>query len=535
MDRAIDRRSSGIEKEIHISDFQGWDKSNLFCPECGELVFPKLGDKNIHHFSHKKKTEISIECDKRAKENSSKTFYEKTGLPIYLINESNQFSLHIGFYPLDKSTLDLAQKNNLKVIVSSVSSSGSISDQHLIDYTFYEDDLTLRPLNHLSFGNNNYKIGFSDCNSSVLRKITKKWSDYSDGFSNYGAIFFYSEKRGKKIRKDDTITTNKEYYLMTFYSQFKTVDGMLSTYCGVFNIGNTKAYIYKIEIAPSCDNDFRQLESYFWNRYKLRLLYSKPEIVQLWPPAIKSDDLNYTLNLKSKTSIFCKVNSSFEVPMVYRYIDEKYIDVGIHNDEYKNKYVKLPLYNDLTPISVDRKYLANAQMITANRYIYTSNKPSIMINDMQLLENNSINVYEKLFLETNTVNIGSNLNLQVVQVLENCACLKSIIADDIYKSVDIDPLVLYLLVYLDHIDEFALMYQKYKTTVINNDIENLDILLIKKGLISECIDISLKYKSIHIKLKNYPQIKKIVKPFLMEGKIPINVLNALVRGGLFDE
>ena len=45
----------------------------------------------------------------------------------------------------------------------------------------------------------------------------------------------------------------------------------------------------------------------------------------------------------------------------------------------------------------------------------------------------------------------------------------------------------------------------------------------------------MKYKNLNIKVKKYPAISKLIKTFVINGKIPEGVLNILIDGGLLNE
>ncbi|WP_312070463.1 competence protein CoiA family protein [Anaerotignum propionicum] len=533
MDKAIDRRVSGIENEINIKDFIGYHKSgSLFCPDCGEEVFPKRGNKNIHHFSHYKKTPVSIECENRAKKGIGTSFYERVGLPIYLINEDNKFSLGIGFYALGSSLLEKAQNDNLSVAIESESNYDPQKDKYLIDFTFYENDVTIKPINFIPNYGRNYSIKIPNDKSYVAQAINTKWSDYADGFSHSGAVFTYSEFRGKKIRNNDTITTNTEYFLVTFDRFFQIPEGIEKKYVNSFKVGQRTCHINKIQIKPSNEKAFHKHENYFWENFKLKLLYNKPNLVQMWPPAIKTDDTNYTIPLKSQNNSFIKVNSSLDIPKVYKYLERQYNEMHIVEDHNHCRYVKLPTYKGITPLSIDRKYLANAQMFCTDILFDTTNTLKVDINNTDIFSTDSIERID-LWLKEH-ISLNNNIKVDMIQVLNDNSILKESFNTSGTHVIELDSESTSVGLYYQKLGRFLCNYHKPKNKWVLPHVV-FDFKRILRELDTPCIDVPTKYKNINSKVKEIPQINKLIRSFLIDGKIPVGILKVLVDGGLFNE
>ena len=249
MKTAIDRLSIGVEKEVDILEFDGYKTSTRFvCPECGEYVFAAIGKRN--GFRHYKGS--GLDCDRRVDNSDSFTFYERVGLPIYLVKENNSFTLNIGFYSLGKDLLQLAQKENLNVIITT--NSANNYQKHIIDFTFFENDVTLKKFDFMPYFGTDYKITLSNTNCTSYSYISQKWSDYADGFLSSGAVFSCFDNKGKKYRKNDTLTTNTEYYLILSDSADKPYGKITLTFEGGLKIGHNHFSVYKI-IIPSCKED----------------------------------------------------------------------------------------------------------------------------------------------------------------------------------------------------------------------------------------------------------------------------------------
>ena len=529
MQTAIDRLSAGKEKEISIMDFDGYRSSFRFvCPECGEYVFPAVGKKNS--FKHPKGK--GLECDRRVDGQASLTYFERVGLPIYLLNENNKFSLGIGFYALGSEGLKKAQKDNLRVVIGCKTNNSLTNDQYLIDFTFYEDDITIKQLSFIPYYEDNYSVIISDTKSEAIQIICNKWSDYADGFSRLGAIFSYSENKGKKFRKNDTITTSTEYYLLEFDNFIQVPQGIEKQFINLFNVGRKICHVNKIKISPSNEIEFRSLEEYFWSNYKLKLLYLKPQLIQVWPPAIKVDDINYTVPLKSKNNIVCKVSSNADTPKVYRYMGKQCNEISILKDDNRCNYIQLTVDKSLLPISIDRKYLANSQMFTTDIYFDTNNEIKIIVNDLDLLQLENANLVNQ-HIES-VLTLSSNIKLEIIQILHNNVVIKNSSRTDCINPFKLNDNVNYLYLYSQNIRKSFFQYVKpiKDSTHLKS---NINSKVIMKNLSSPCIDLPIKYKNIKIKLKKHPQINKLIKSYIIEDRIPRGVLKVLVEGGFQNE
>lgn len=527
MRTAIDRLAIGVEKEIDIHDFDGYRTYTRFvCPECGEYVSVR----ERKGFWHRPGS--GLECERRVDGTANLTFYERVGLPIYLLTENGKFSLGIGFYALGSSLLEKAQNDNLSVTIESESNDDPQKDKYLIDFTFYENDLTIKPINFIPNYGQNYSIKISNDKSYFAQAINTKWSYYADGFSNSGAVFTYSEFRGKKIRNNDTITTNTEYFLITFDRLFETTEGLEHKYVDSFKVGQRTCYINKIQIQPSNEKEFHTLENYFWKYFKLKLLYNKPNLVQMWPPAIKTDDTNYTIPLKSQNNIFIKINSSLDIPKVYKYLERQYNEMHIVEDHNNCRYVELTTDKGIAPLSIDRKYLANAQMFCTDILFDTTNTLKVDINDTDIFSTDSIELVN-LWLKEH-ISLNNNIKVDMIQILNDNYILKESFNTSGTHVIELDSESTSLGIYYQNLGRF--LYEYYKPQVKPKfSYVSLDFGKILKELDTPCMDIPTKYKNINIKVKQIPKINKLIKSFLIDGKIPVGVLKVLVDGGLFNE
>lgn len=533
MKTAIDRLKLGEEKEINIKDFDGYNGYNRFvCPECCEYVFPCLG--KGAHFSHFKKRDV--DCSRRVDGQVSCTFYERVGLPIYLREENNNFTLYIGFYALGKGLLDLALSQTLSVDIEPDYPYSKTKQRYLVDFTFYEDQITLKPLSFIPTNGKDYKISLP--NTDLSKRIFKKWSDYADGFTSYGAIFTYSESGGKKIRRNDTITTDIDYYMMISEGRFIARDGMLSEICSNLNVNGRKFEIRKIKLEPKDRTNFKNLEDFVWENFSLRLLYNKPEIIPIWPPSVQSNGVNHILHLSStKNSVFCKVTSNSDTPSIYKYTGDSYTEIKTTKSNNDTHFVNLTISGLLQPFTVDRKYLANAVMFSQKKptpYL-TNYCIDVKCSDFMIaLDNQNIHCIDA----HQTLKVKSNTKLTVIKVNKGGELVKDCINDSDQKDIEISNDCLDVWLYSE--TKKQIIGRFFQSSSDNKFISKTmpDVILseqIKQRLKQQTIILPRRYASVMFKLKDYPLTYQILKSFISSGRIQSSVIKILQNGGFFDE
>ena len=212
---AIDRYSVGVETEVEADDFENQyipgRRNRFFCPECGEIVyFRARGGTHPNQFYHQEKTVNTPECDKRVDGRSELSLNQRVGLPLYLTGiVSGHYQLNIGFPALGEEMLLKASQAGYTVEISSGKHANTL---RINQATFIENEMTLIPMNYIPPYGENYVITITG--ERNVFGLQRKWSDYADGFGINGAIFSYEETGGKKIRRGDCISIQKNYYLM---------------------------------------------------------------------------------------------------------------------------------------------------------------------------------------------------------------------------------------------------------------------------------------------------------------------------------
>lgn len=265
MKYAIDRYGIGVEIEVDADEFENQDYipqrlTRFFCPECNEIVFfRKKGGNQPNKFYHQKRDNKTPECDKRVDGCSNLSVSQRVGLPLFITRISTgNFQLNIGFPSLGIKTLENATKSDCTVKISSYHQYRTIK---VNQSNFLSDNTTLIPVNFIPNYGKNYSISIES--RTQISDLQRKWSDYADGFGQNGAIFSYSETGGKKIRRGDSISTNKDYYAVV-KNNFLSHSQISQTEIGKLEINKTTYKVIKFIINVSVDNstDFELIRLY---------------------------------------------------------------------------------------------------------------------------------------------------------------------------------------------------------------------------------------------------------------------------------
>lgn len=532
MKTAIDRLNVGEEKEVSIFDFDGCrSKYRFVCPECGEYVFASTG--KINSFKHYKGK--GIDCDLRVDSADQFTFFQRVGLPIYLINNNGEFALNIGFYGLGEKLLSQAQEKSIKVIITENTSNIKNGYQYFVDnINFFHNDITLKSLDFIPRTNKNYQILFN-VNDTITNAIEDRWSNFADGFSILGGLFSYSESKGKKIRSNDTITTNTDYYLLRLANFNLNKDGLDTEKLGNLKIDSKYFDIFRISILPKNKMEFKNLEDFFWSNFKLKLLYKKPEIVQLWPPAIKKDDVNDTVTLnKDNYSFFCKIDSDIENTKVYSYVNKNY-DIVRLKEFNKQLYIEPILLENLLPLTVNRKFLANAQLFKKNKSVFKSRDYKINVNGIEIGFFNKDTEYLEIDDKIDDLLIKSDLPISILSVENNMDISHESIDCMEYEYLKIPKMVEEILIYSKSLNLIILRIKRIHVLEVLNEngiCEKVLFQKIRPFLNEKTVAIPLKYRLINTNIKKHTNLYKILKRVLVVGKIQPSVLEILKSEGV---
>lgn len=374
IDRFVNDRD-GKELEVAATDIyreygEGYiprAQYRFFCPECHEKVFFRR--KGSGEFYHQAKKEFTPECDNRVDGNSDLYIYERTGLPLYITHKyGDVYSLNIAFPALGTQMLQQAFKNNVFI---------SISNRKVIPVTpsrFYDDEITLISIDFIPHYGHNYSIDISGVGAGTIQK---KWSNYADGFSSEGAFFSIHNNFGKKVKRGDSITINREYYLVA--KNFQPLYTEISSKkIGRIRLNDIEYNLYIVNINTSVESKrFSAINDYIYRKFKVWLIEKAATVTPIWPPVVdQGDQIVFTKN----SIVFCNVESGNLAPKVFTYSGKDVWQIPVYTDSYQNKSVKLTLrsYEPIV-ISVDKKYTGRELNIRKSILPSTINQADITV------------------------------------------------------------------------------------------------------------------------------------------------------------
>ena len=375
MKYAIDRYGVSLEKEVRADIFYNkyisQKSSRFFCPECGEPVFwSSRGGVLPDRFSHYKKTENTPECDRRVDGRSGLNLYERVGLPVYLTAKaSNQFCLNIGFPPVGERLLSEADRRGMRVYItgSEYQRTVLVNASH-----FFEDSITLVPVNFIPKLGKNFTVTIEPDESEEAGEIRRKWSDYGDGFWYGGAIFTYEETGGKKIRKGDSVSPHRLYYVIA--EQFHPPQEIFSKMLGTILLSKKQYSVYQVSIQITTENldRYKKMSNYLREQFDVWLLQTPPELIPLWPPVTEQGVL---IPVKNHGKMYCAVSSGNDEPSVYRYDEAKVSSLTVENNGSGVQTVEFRVSSQGMTLSVDRKYAGRevsfqAKEIVPSEFMY---------------------------------------------------------------------------------------------------------------------------------------------------------------------
>ncbi len=355
---AIDRFTVGTEKEVCADEFYGLryipNKLSRFrCPECGEIVyFRSKGGNQPNHFYHKVKTDQTPECDKRVDGHANLSLYQRVGLSLYLTGViDGNLKLNIGFPALGRQLLMQAETQKLTIKI--VSDAGTKIVKRIDSSNFYEDRLTLVPVNFVPKNSKNYNLEISG--TTMLRPLLKHWADFADGFAVGGALFSFEDAGGKKVRRGDCISTQRTYYLVTKFG-VPPYNEIKSKEIGKLSLKDITYKVFEIEIVVTLDNKSRfiYISDYFSRFFGVVLLEKQPELIPLWPPVVNQDAF---IPVRNDSSVVCYVSSGNALPNVYQYKEFVTRLVDLHRSVSGGYITEVTVGRTPAILSVDRKYV----------------------------------------------------------------------------------------------------------------------------------------------------------------------------------
>lgn len=352
------------------------------CIECGEYVTFVRGEKVRPYFKHSKRNETTEYCKLRSGNLQSDSIYEKLGLPLYLGRrgkEKGQFDLYMVFYSLDRRQMDLARRENLKITIISFDEDERLSIPHIVNSDKFP--LGLTTLIRIDFVSNRYKIKYSSSNAA--KSLIPRWGSDAEGITKGGALFTYGPHGGRKIRVNDEVTTNRDYYYLCQTLNFYA--GMDYEEQGEIVLKSDQSYVtydvYKICFTPHDRQQFKKLAEFCKDILKVNLVEQSSKLTPIWPPVIhkEDDELNY-------------LEREFEALFILETEEENagvYLHTGNSINEFQGKkigkdqyLVTLPIHKQRTAVMINESCSSIYSFLNQYRGTIKSFKNGLTIKDM---------------------------------------------------------------------------------------------------------------------------------------------------------
>lgn len=543
MDTAKEIFSIGRHRTITVEEAEqkfagtvGSGRERFICPECGEYVAFVRRYEYRSYFKHGFSNETTKECDLRSISQNYQTIYERIGLPLYIRkNMDEEFELCVGFYTLDESIINKAEREKLKVTINPTERERGLSVSYFVDSNNYLSNATT--LKKIDFLSKEYSIHYSQPQFESLLQL--RWGRYIEGILNDGAIFTYNEYGGRKIRINEEITTDVDYlYLCLNEHLLNRQNGIIHEYCGSISLKSRgrdlNCNIYKIVFKSRNDAEFDKLYKYCRDHFKLSLLYEPSKLSAVWPPTIMSDNQISIFNKhqamfilkgdETNANIFIHKGSEIEEVQGNKVGSHRLIMISVSN-ESKVVVTLNGKYNSVNSLvtqfngtiktygNIAKVQDRNGNILNSGEYTKLPHQKSIMIEseskcDVLLINNNRINLYhirDSSPIIIDPISYGD----EIVHVMNNKLIYYMKFIEDNKQRADLSDDVIYTR--LHQLNGTSMVYPPF---------------WIKKFL--TLID-------------NYPKTKRLAMTFMMTNKMPsgaekiLSELISLLKEGVDNE
>lgn len=527
MDKAKEIYSVGKQRLVDADNIEriycGSVPSNakrFFCPSCGEYVtfvhIKKKGHKS--YFRHCNINETTKMCDLRSKNTEQLSIYERVGLPLYLKEYSRGvFELYLAFYSIDKQKLNIGNKLRETIEIGAKSKKNIY---YLNENNFSSDETVLKKLN---FINDRYIIKYSSIN--MKKNFEKRWGNEVEGILSNGSLFSYGENGGKKVRINDDITTQTNYYYVgkgnVSFKNYRDIEQELLGEV-LLNDENETYKVYRIKFIPKDEDSFNQL-SYFCRKIlKVSLIFNPPELIRLWPPDVIQGTDSKFVN-KDKNSM-CILKTDEDNPCLYLHYNNDVDKVkGIEIEKFKY-LVKIPINMNRVSITIDRQY--NSIVFIQNGYINEIKKNEDNIKIVDAYGNEIKKGLNSELPKKKTVIIKSENRCGIIHEKDKNSFLR-------YKIVSKESFSVQNIEFGDRVlrvngnnEEVLLDYQKCNKKRIEKFNDNeLYFLLKRQG--GPIVTIPTWTSKVLIKIKVYPKTYNLVKRYMLSNSIRVNAINLL--------
>ena len=518
------RTVTSEELEKNYSGTIPSSNKQFICPECGDYLAFVRRHKYKSYFRHCNSNDRTKDCDLRSQSNQSIFIYERVGLPLYIKScNNNIFELYLGFYNIDEKSMKTAKTEEFKISISSINMDEKQSVSYLVnDINFSISTITLKRIN---FASQMYKLKYSSTNAQKLLK--ERWGNQVEGVLNEGTLFTYGESGGRKIRVNDEVTTDTDYYYLCKNSnRISRYAGIEYQCCGeiVLNssFANLHYNVYKIKFKVHNDEQFKKIFHFCRDSFKISLIYKPSTLISMWPPIIHKD--NEILNFDDvNENLFVFKSDEMNACIFYHEdnVISEFKGVKLDVDKY---LIKMPVKTEKIAININEKY--NSIFIFMNRYASTVKTYE---NDFYIKDNDNNFIERKTYEELppkKTIKITADSKCDILHFKNEQLYRHYEIKNE--KCISIDNIDFEdEIISISGIDETVLLkYKKNKKCNVdffNDELIYKNISKFEGPFIAPPVWI----KKLLLLLKNNSKTFLLVRKFLFLNKIPMNTCEIL--------
>lgn len=534
MDKAKEIYGNGKETVVNADNIDGrtisYKEKRFICEYCGEYVtFVAAGKVRKKHFRHSSVSESSNLCELKSSLNENYSIYERKGLALYIKNKNNDdnYEIFIGFSNVDAQKYDALINENLAVTIRGNKSSSNYCLYRFNENNFNKNQLSLKKIDFFS---DKYIIEYStEKMNNILRKF---WGEEIEGIRENGALFYYNESGGKKIRINEDISNNEEYLYLGkndyIFSKYNEINSKLIG--SIAFKGNIFLKIYKISVRVKFDERFKLLYEFFREIFKVRLIYKKSNMVPMWPPVVRYDqEIKYIGNRKEDSIWILEDNENKN--SIYLHYNSDIEKIDGESVSYKKSVLKIPIERYQIPITLGEKY--NPIFAINNGYVENikeyENKFEIYDEKNSIIVDTEINIVNlktllKVKSESKTEVIHFKNNNR--HILKNIKSNKEIIIDNIEFG---DKILIKRGINFVKILEYVKLREE-KNNIVNLDRIYLNLINLKDYHVITPLWVKVKLPI----FKENKKLYKLIRSYVLSNRIPykgIDMLQSVFNGG----
>lgn len=529
MYKAKDNYSIGKQRTVTADEVEKIYMSTIaassrrfICPSCGEYVAFVRRYKYKSYFKHCNSNDATKFCELRSQSEKNLSIYEWVGLPLYLKKSNNKFELNLGFYSIDETIMNISREE-FKVFIEPQNDNTKESISYFIDNKNFST--IYMSLKRISFLSERYKLRYS---STIAEKIFKKvWGTDVEGIQNNGALFIYGENGGRKVRINEEINTNTDYFYLcknvNILDRYNYIDyeccGNISFKSSFLNVHYN---IYKVKLKSYNDEQFKNLYNFCRNNFKVSLLYKPSKLISIWPPTIQKDnEFSYLNNENEKLFVLKTDETSPQIFMHRNDIVQELEGEKLDNDKY---LLKLNFTKERVAVNINEIYNSNFVFLNSYRDNIKTYSNSIYIKDN----------------DNNLINYGTYSELptkKIIRLIANSKCdIIHFKRNKMYRNYKIKGEQGIIIDNITFGDEIVIINGIECTTLlkyIKNDIHNLSRFEDELVYMNICKDGGIFItppiwtKKLLLLLKSNSKTFALVRKFLITNKMPINVNDIL--------